>query len=54
MHHITLCTPYIALVNGGHLLHTRVDHVEVGIRDQKGASPRGWMVHKRQVAWILT
>jgi hypothetical protein len=28
MHHIAICTPYIALVNGGHLLHMRVDHVE--------------------------
>jgi hypothetical protein len=28
MHHVALCTPYIALVNGGHLLHMRVDHVK--------------------------
>jgi hypothetical protein len=28
MHHITLCTQCIALVNYGHLLHMRVDHVE--------------------------
>jgi hypothetical protein len=28
MHHIALCTPYIALVIGGHLLHMRVDHAE--------------------------
>ncbi len=28
MHHIALCTPCIALVNGGHLLHMRVDHAE--------------------------
>jgi hypothetical protein len=54
MHHITLCISCIALVNGGHLLHTQVDRAEVRIRDQKGASPRGWMVRKRQVAWILT
>jgi hypothetical protein len=26
MHHIALCTPCIALVNYGHLLHIRVDH----------------------------
>jgi hypothetical protein len=26
MHHIVLCTPYIALLNCGHLLHIRVDH----------------------------
>jgi hypothetical protein len=29
MHHIALCTPRIALVNGGHLLHMRVDHTEL-------------------------
>jgi hypothetical protein len=28
MHPITFCTPCIALVNGGHLLHMRVDHME--------------------------
>jgi hypothetical protein len=28
MHHIALCTPCIALVNCGHLLHIRVDHAE--------------------------
>jgi hypothetical protein len=28
MHHIELCTPCIALVNYGHILHTRVDHAE--------------------------
>jgi hypothetical protein len=28
MHHIALCTPCIALVNGGHLLHMRVDHAD--------------------------
>jgi hypothetical protein len=28
MHHIALCTPCITLVNGGHLLHMRVDHAE--------------------------
>jgi hypothetical protein len=28
MHNIALFTPCIALVNGGHLLHMRVDHVE--------------------------
>jgi hypothetical protein len=30
MHHIALCTPCIALVNGGHLLHMRVDYAESG------------------------
>jgi hypothetical protein len=28
MHHIALCTPYIALVIRGHLLHMRVDHAK--------------------------
>jgi hypothetical protein len=28
MHHIILCTPCIALVNYGHLLHMWVDHAE--------------------------
>jgi hypothetical protein len=28
MHHIALCTPCIALVNYGHLLHIRIDRVE--------------------------
>jgi hypothetical protein len=28
MHYIALCTPCIALVNCGHLLHMRVDHAE--------------------------
>jgi hypothetical protein len=28
MHHIALCTPYIALFNFGHLLHKRVNHAE--------------------------
>jgi hypothetical protein len=28
MHHIALCTPFIALVNSGHLLHMQVDHAE--------------------------
>jgi hypothetical protein len=28
MHHIALCTPCIALVNGGHLLYMWVDHAE--------------------------
>jgi hypothetical protein len=28
MHHIAFYTPYIELVNGGHLLHMRVDHAE--------------------------
>jgi hypothetical protein len=28
MHHNALCTPCIALVNCGHLLHMRVDHAK--------------------------
>jgi hypothetical protein len=40
MHHITLCTPCIALVDGGHLLHMRVDHTETEAEVQKGASLR--------------
>jgi hypothetical protein len=28
LHHNALCTPYIALVNCGHLLYMRVDHVK--------------------------
>jgi hypothetical protein len=28
MHHSALCTPCIALVSGGHVLHMRVDHAE--------------------------
>jgi hypothetical protein len=35
MHHIALCTPCIALVNGGHLLHMRVDHAELEAEIQK-------------------
>jgi hypothetical protein len=29
MHHIAPCSPCIALVNCGHLLHMRVDHVKL-------------------------
>jgi hypothetical protein len=28
MHHIALCTPCIAIVNCGHLMHIRVGHAE--------------------------
>jgi hypothetical protein len=37
MHHIALCTPCIALVNGGNLLHMWVAHVEPksGIRAEQ-------------------
>jgi hypothetical protein len=40
MHHIALCTPCIALVNGGHFLHMWVDHAEPEAEVQKGASLR--------------
>jgi hypothetical protein len=30
MYHIALCTPSIALVNSGHLLHMWIDHVKLG------------------------
>jgi hypothetical protein len=35
MHHIALCTLCIALVNGDHLLHMRVDHAEPKAEVQK-------------------
>jgi hypothetical protein len=35
MYHIALCIPCIALVNGGHLLHMRVDHTEPEAEVQK-------------------
>jgi hypothetical protein len=35
MHHIALCTSCIALVNGGHLFHMQVDHVEPEAEVQK-------------------
>jgi hypothetical protein len=34
MHHIALCTPYIAHFNYDHLLHIRVDHVEPKTENQ--------------------
>jgi hypothetical protein len=34
MCHIVLCTPCIALVNGGHLLYMRVDHAELELEFQ--------------------
>jgi hypothetical protein len=55
MHHIALCTPYITLINGGHLLHMRVDHAEAEAEVQKGRNTKECSeVHKRQVARILT
>jgi hypothetical protein len=54
MHHIALCTPYIAHFNVAHLLHMRVDHAEPNIEIQVEQAPWVSVVHKRQVAWILT
>jgi hypothetical protein len=55
MHHIALCTPCIALVNGGHLLHMRVGHAEPEVEVQKWHRTKGCSKdHKRQVAMILT
>jgi hypothetical protein len=34
MHHIALCTPFIALCNCGRLLHIWVDHVELKMGNQ--------------------
>jgi hypothetical protein len=42
MHHISLCTAYIALFNCGHLLHKRVDHVEPKTENQA-----------EQVQWVF-
>jgi hypothetical protein len=42
MHLITLCIPCIALVNCGHLLHMRLDHVEPKMEIQVG-----------QVQWVF-
>jgi hypothetical protein len=48
MHHIALYTPCIALVNGGHLLHMRVDHAEPEAEVQKGCRTKECSeVHKR-------
>jgi hypothetical protein len=55
MHHIELCTPCIALVNGSHLLYMRVDHIEPEAEVQKGCKTKECSeVHKRQVVRILT
>jgi hypothetical protein len=55
MHHIALCTPCIALVIGGHLLHMHVDHAEPKAEVQKGRKTKKCSeVHKSQVARILT
>jgi hypothetical protein len=55
MHHIALCTTCIALVNGGHLLHMRVDHTELEAEVQKRRKTKeSSEVHERQVTRILT
>jgi hypothetical protein len=43
MHHIALCTPYIALFNCDHLLHIQIDHVEPKTKDQA-----------EQVLWVFS
>jgi hypothetical protein len=40
MDHIALCTPCIALVNGGHLLQMQVDHAEPEAEVQKGSKTK--------------
>jgi hypothetical protein len=55
MRHIALCTTCIALVNGGHLLHMRVDHTELEAEVQKRRKTKeSSEVHERQVTRILT
>jgi hypothetical protein len=43
MHHLALCTPCIALVNYGHLLHMRVDH----------AKPKSKVQAEQEVQWVF-
>jgi hypothetical protein len=55
MHHFALaylmhCTMSISIDVCAYV----IDHVEPESEIKRGASPRGWVVHKRQVAWILT
>jgi hypothetical protein len=54
MHHITLYTPCIALVNGGHLLHIRVYHADRKRRSKRNKSKECSEVHKPQVVRILS
>jgi hypothetical protein len=42
MQHIAFCTPCIALLDSGHLLHIRVDHVELKTKNQA-----------EQVQWVF-
>jgi hypothetical protein len=42
IHHITLCISCIALINGGHFLHIRVDHAEPELEFQA-----------EQVQWVF-
>jgi hypothetical protein len=54
MHQIALCTQCTALVNGGHLLHMRVDYAEPEAEVQKGRKTKECSeLHKRQVVRTL-
>jgi hypothetical protein len=48
MHHNAICTPCITLVNCGHLLHIRVDHVEPKAEIKRSKSDGRLEVHKCQ------
>jgi hypothetical protein len=54
MHHMALYTQCIAHFTVTHLLHIRVDHAEPKTEIQAEQAPGVSVVHKRQVAWILT
>jgi hypothetical protein len=54
MHHSALCTPCIALVSGGHVLHMRVDHAEPESEFQAEQVQWRSEVHKREVMRMLT
>jgi hypothetical protein len=42
MHHIALCTPYITLVNCGHLLHIQLDDAKPEMK-----------IQAEQVRWVF-
>jgi hypothetical protein len=54
MHHIALYTPCIAHFNVAHLSNVQVDHAELKTKIQVEQALGVSVVHKRQVAWILT
>jgi hypothetical protein len=54
MCHIVFCTPWIALVNGGHLLHMRKMTWSRRRKFKRCKSDGCSEVHKRQVARVLT